>query len=67
MMKQSLDTTFDNIAPMAGTVPSPAASQMSNMSGSTKLIKLIGGRDRGRKSKALKVCSVNLICIYMFI
>ncbi|KAJ7961532.1 chromatin modification-related protein EAF1 B-like [Quillaja saponaria] len=30
-------------------------SQMSNMSNPSKLIKLIGGRDRGRKSKAMKM------------
>ncbi|KAJ7950438.1 chromatin modification-related protein EAF1 B-like [Quillaja saponaria] len=55
MTKQSLDNTFDHITPMAGSIPSPAASQMSNMSNHSKLIKLIGGRDRGRKSKALKM------------
>ncbi|KAK2649152.1 hypothetical protein Ddye_016641 [Dipteronia dyeriana] len=55
IMKQSLDTTFDNITPMTGSIPSPAASQMSNMSNPTKFIKLIGGRDRGRKAKALKM------------
>lgn len=55
IMKQSLDTTFDNNTPLTGSIPSPAASQMSNMSNPTKLIKLIGGRDRGRKAKALKV------------
>uniref|UniRef100_A0A2N9I759 Myb-like domain-containing protein n=1 Tax=Fagus sylvatica TaxID=28930 RepID=A0A2N9I759_FAGSY len=55
MMKQSLDNTFDNITPMSGSVPSPVASQMSNMSNPNKFIKLIGGRDRGRKAKALKM------------
>lgn len=55
IMKQSLDTTFDNSTPLTGSIPSPAASQMSNMSNPTKLIKLIGGRDRGRKAKALKM------------
>lgn len=54
-MKQSLDNAFDNITPMSGSIPSPVASQMSNMSNPTKFIKLIGGRDRGRKVKALKV------------
>lgn len=58
MMKQSLDNTFDNITPMSGSVPSPVASQMSNMSNPNKFIKLIGGRDRGRKAKALKVLFV---------
>lgn len=55
IMKQSLDNTFDNITPMSGSIPSPVASQMSNMSNPNKFIKLIGGRDRGRKAKALKV------------
>ncbi|XP_042975984.1 chromatin modification-related protein EAF1 B-like isoform X1 [Carya illinoinensis] len=53
--KQALDNTFDNITPMSGSIPSPAASQMSNMSSPNKFIKLIGGRDRGRKVKALKI------------
>lgn len=57
-MKQSLDNTFDNITPMSGSIPSPVASQMSNMSNPNKFIKLIGGRDRGRKVKALKVLFV---------
>ncbi|KAG6722046.1 hypothetical protein I3842_03G142200 [Carya illinoinensis] len=53
--KQSLDNNFDNITPMGGSIPSPVASQMSNMSNPNKFIKLIGGRDRGRKVKALKI------------
>ncbi|KAL2336842.1 hypothetical protein Fmac_011288 [Flemingia macrophylla] len=54
-IKQSLDT-FDNVAPITNSIPSPAASQMSNMSNPSKLIRIIsGGRDRGRKTKALKV------------
>ncbi|TKY66125.1 Chromatin modification-related protein EAF1 A [Spatholobus suberectus] len=53
--KQSLDT-FDNVAPITNSIPSPAASQMSNMSNPSKFIRIIsGGRDRGRKAKALKV------------
>ncbi|RZB52285.1 Chromatin modification-related protein EAF1 B [Glycine soja] len=53
--KQSLDN-FDNVAPIANSIPSPAASQMSNMSSPSKFIRIIsGGRDRGRKAKALKV------------
>ncbi|KAK7256022.1 hypothetical protein RIF29_29453 [Crotalaria pallida] len=55
-MKQSLDNTFDNIAPKTNSIPSPAASQMSNMSNPSKFIRIIsGGRDRGRKAKGLKV------------
>jgi len=58
IMKQSLDNTFDSITPMSGSIPYPVASQMSNMSNPNKFIKLIGGRDRGRKVKALKVLYV---------
>ncbi|KAJ8436097.1 hypothetical protein Cgig2_011919 [Carnegiea gigantea] len=54
IMKQSLDNSFDNTMPIGGSVASPVASQMSNMSNQSKIIKLIGGRDRGRKAKALK-------------
>ncbi|KAA8543485.1 hypothetical protein F0562_021020 [Nyssa sinensis] len=57
MMKQSLDNSFDNLNPMAGSIPSPVASQMSNMSNPNKFIKMLGGRDRGRKAKALKMPS----------
>ncbi|XP_027353574.1 chromatin modification-related protein EAF1 B-like isoform X2 [Abrus precatorius] len=53
--KQPLDT-FDNISPITNSIPSPAASQMSNMSNPSKFIKIIsGGRDRGRKGKAPKI------------
>ncbi|KAK9282032.1 hypothetical protein L1049_004944 [Liquidambar formosana] len=55
IVKQSLDNNFDNISPMSGSIPSPVASQMSNMSNPNKFMKMIGGRDRGRKSKALKM------------
>ena len=57
-MKQSLDNTLDNIAPVTNSIPSPAASQMSNMSNPNKFIRIISGRDRGRKAKALKVILV---------
>ncbi|XP_057457383.1 chromatin modification-related protein EAF1 B-like isoform X2 [Lotus japonicus] len=52
--KQSLDHALDNNSPMTNSVPSPAASQMSNMSNPNKFIKIISGRERGRKAKALK-------------
>ncbi|RXH98067.1 hypothetical protein DVH24_010392 [Malus domestica] len=55
ILKQSLDNTYDSITPMPGSNPSPVASQMSNMSNTSKFIKLIGGRDRGRKTKSLKM------------
>ncbi|XP_002521085.2 chromatin modification-related protein EAF1 B isoform X1 [Ricinus communis] len=53
IMKQSLDGTYDNMAQISESQPSPVASQMSNMP--SKVMKLIVGRDRGRKPKALKV------------
>ncbi|KAJ8899249.1 hypothetical protein K2173_012837 [Erythroxylum novogranatense] len=53
VMKQSLENSFDNMAPITGSVPSPAASQMSNMS-NHKFMKLIG-RERGKKAKTLKI------------
>lgn len=55
IMKQSHENTFDNITPITGSIPSPVASQMSNMSNPNKIIKFIAGRDKGRKAKALKV------------
>lgn len=54
-IKHSMDNSFDNTMPMSGSVASPVASQMSNMSSQSKIIKLIGGRDRSRKAKALKI------------
>ncbi|KAJ9176580.1 hypothetical protein P3X46_011879 [Hevea brasiliensis] len=52
ILKQPLDGAFDNMTPMSGSIPSPAASQMSNMP--SKIMKFIVGRDRGRKPKSLK-------------
>uniref|UniRef100_A0A2P2MU04 Chromatin modification-related protein EAF1 B-like n=1 Tax=Rhizophora mucronata TaxID=61149 RepID=A0A2P2MU04_RHIMU len=52
-MNQSLDNTYDNMGTMTGSIPSPATSQMSNMSYTNRLIKLIG--PRGKKAKLLKV------------
>ncbi|KAL7124532.1 hypothetical protein ABFS83_14G054400 [Erythranthe nasuta] len=55
IMRQSQDNTFENITPITGSVPSPVVSQMSNMSNPNKFIKMLGGRDRGRKPKGLKM------------
>ncbi|KAE8646245.1 hypothetical protein Csa_015747 [Cucumis sativus] len=55
LMKQSLDNTLDNINPVSGSIPSPVASQVSNMSNTNRIIRLIGGRDRSRKPKAVKM------------
>ncbi|GER50641.1 helicase/SANT-associated [Striga asiatica] len=54
-MRQSQDYSLETITPIGGSVPSPVASQMSNMSHSNKFIKMLGGRDRGRKQKLLKM------------
>ncbi|KZV17693.1 hypothetical protein F511_20642, partial [Dorcoceras hygrometricum] len=54
-LRQPHDSSFDNSLPIGGSVTSPAASQMSNMSNSNKIIKVIGARDRGRKPKAIKM------------
>ncbi|CAL0328210.1 unnamed protein product [Lupinus luteus] len=56
-VKQSLDNTSDNIAPIINSIPPPAASQMSNTSNPSKLIRIFSGRDRGRKVKGPKVSS----------
>ncbi|XP_023642579.1 chromatin modification-related protein EAF1 A isoform X2 [Capsella rubella] len=53
--KQLVENNFDIAIPHTGSIPSPAASQMSNMSNPNKSIKFIGGRDRGRKVKSLKI------------
>jgi hypothetical protein len=50
-----VENNFDMAIPHTGSIPSPAASQMSNMSNPNKSIKFIGGRDRGRKIKGLKI------------
>lgn len=55
IMRQSQDNSFENIVPVGGSASSPVASQMSNMSNPNKFFKMLGGRDRGRKPKALKV------------
>ncbi|XP_020573993.1 chromatin modification-related protein EAF1 B-like isoform X2 [Phalaenopsis equestris] len=45
----------ETMTPAGRSMPSPVASQMSNMSNSNKLIRIISNRDKGRKSKALKI------------
>ncbi|KAJ6740527.1 CHROMATIN MODIFICATION-RELATED PROTEIN EAF1 A-RELATED [Salix purpurea] len=54
-MKQLQDNAFDSMVQMTGSIPSPALSQMSNMSNTKRFIKLIGGRERGRKNKSMKM------------
>ncbi|XP_049408486.1 chromatin modification-related protein EAF1 B-like isoform X1 [Solanum stenotomum] len=55
MMRQSIENSFENVGPVGGFVPSPAASQMSNMSNPNKLVRMLSGRDQGRRAKALKM------------
>nr|GMD28014.1 chromatin modification-related protein EAF1 B-like isoform X1 [Ipomoea batatas] len=55
IMRQSLESSFDNISPISGSVPSPAASQMSNMPSSNKFTRMLTGRDLSRKAKSLKM------------
>uniref|UniRef100_A0A6N2L9H3 Uncharacterized protein n=1 Tax=Salix viminalis TaxID=40686 RepID=A0A6N2L9H3_SALVM len=55
IMKQLQDNAFDSMVQMTGSIPSPALSQMSNMSNTKRFIKLIGGRERGRKNKSMKM------------
>ncbi|XP_070034083.1 chromatin modification-related protein EAF1 B-like isoform X3 [Nicotiana tomentosiformis] len=55
MLRQSLENSFENNAPIGGSIPSPVASQMSNMANPNKLIRMLSGRDRSRKAKTLKM------------
>ena len=57
VLKQLPDASLETMTPMSGPIPLPVASQMSNMSNPNKLMKMIAGRDRGRKAKPLKVIS----------
>ncbi|XP_077225080.1 chromatin modification-related protein EAF1 B-like isoform X2 [Tasmannia lanceolata] len=55
LLKHLPDGAPEFSTPVTGSIPSPVTSQMSNMSNSNKLIKMIANRDRGRKAKALKM------------
>ncbi|CAN4093728.1 unnamed protein product [Withania somnifera] len=55
MMRQSVENSFENVGSAGGFIPSPAASQMSNMSNPNKLMRMLSGRDQGRKAKILKM------------
>ncbi|KAJ8559375.1 hypothetical protein K7X08_003433 [Anisodus acutangulus] len=55
MLRQSLESSFENNAPIGGSIPSPVASQMSNMSNPNKLMRMLSGRDRSRKAQTLKM------------
>uniref|UniRef100_A0A7N0U951 Uncharacterized protein n=1 Tax=Kalanchoe fedtschenkoi TaxID=63787 RepID=A0A7N0U951_KALFE len=55
LSKQTLENVLDNGAPTMGSMPSPVASQMSNMSNANEYKKMIVNRDRLRKAKATKL------------
>ncbi|RAL43420.1 hypothetical protein DM860_012561 [Cuscuta australis] len=54
IMRPSMENSFDNASPVGGSIPSPVASQMSNMSNPNKIIKMLTGRDRSRKGRNSK-------------
>ncbi|KAH9291336.1 hypothetical protein KI387_043474, partial [Taxus chinensis] len=58
--KLKLPKQFSDMSPQAPatiSAPSPGASQMSNMSNSSKPIKITTNRDKGRKNKTLKAAA----------
>ncbi|XP_015079191.1 chromatin modification-related protein EAF1 B-like [Solanum pennellii] len=55
LLRQSFENSFENNTPIGGSIPSPVASQMSNMSNPNKLMRMLSGRDRNRKAKTLKM------------
>ncbi|XP_042419924.1 chromatin modification-related protein EAF1 B-like isoform X4 [Zingiber officinale] len=57
VLKQMIEGSPDGLIPFAGSLPSPVASQMSNMSNSNKLLKIIASRDRARKCTTLKMAA----------
>ncbi|XP_008790645.2 chromatin modification-related protein EAF1 B-like isoform X2 [Phoenix dactylifera] len=57
LLKQLPETSPEALTPVTGSMPSPVASQMSNMSNTNRLIKIIANKDRGRKCKALKMAA----------
>ncbi|XP_020525107.1 chromatin modification-related protein EAF1 B [Amborella trichopoda] len=55
LAQQSQDTSPETTTPATASMPSPVASQMSNMSNPNKLIRMIASQDRSRKPKTLKL------------
>ncbi|CAN0897912.1 Chromatin modification-related protein EAF1 A [Linum grandiflorum] len=53
LLKHSVDA-FDNVAPSTGPIPSVATSQI-NIPSTNRFMRLINGRDKGRKAKSLKM------------
>lgn len=62
MMRQSIENSFENVGSVGGFVPSPVASQMSNMSNPNQIMKMLSGRDQGRRAKTFKVLVYGRIC-----
>eukprot|EP01018_Ginkgo_biloba_P025815 Gb_03424 [translate_table: standard] len=54
LSKQLSDASPEAATPVTVSVPSPGASQMSNMSNPNKFFRMIANRDRGRKNKTGK-------------
>ena len=66
LLHQAPDISLEALTPV-GTLVSPVASQMSNMVNPTKIIKIITNRDRGRKTKGLKVSIYfDILVVYAF-
>lgn len=71
LLRQSFENSFENNTPIGGSIPSPVASQMSNMSNPNKLMRMLSGRDRNRKAKTLKVLKfisarIFFLCLHLF-
>uniref|UniRef100_A0A7N0ZS45 Uncharacterized protein n=1 Tax=Kalanchoe fedtschenkoi TaxID=63787 RepID=A0A7N0ZS45_KALFE len=56
-VKQTLESSFESPGFNNRMVPSPVASQISNKPHPFKIMRMIGGRDRARGTKSLKVPS----------
>lgn len=56
LLHQAPDISLEALTPV-GALASPVASQMSNMVNPTKIIKIITNRDRGRKTKGMKMAA----------
>jgi hypothetical protein len=67
LLHQAPDISLEALTPV-GPLASPVASQMSNMGNPTKIIKIITNRDRGRKTKAVKVSIYfDILVVYVFL
>ncbi|XP_020250353.1 chromatin modification-related protein EAF1 B-like isoform X2 [Asparagus officinalis] len=57
VVKQLTEPAQEPVMPASGSLPSPVTSQMSNMTNQNKFIKIISNRDRGKKSKTMKIAA----------